>query len=64
VDVVNRGGDADTNAAVTGALLGAFHGEGGIPLPWRKAVLDAFSTVGGPMWHTYHPRQLLPLVQD
>ncbi len=64
VDVVNRGGDADTNAAVTGALLGAFHGEGAIPLPWRKAVLDAFSTVGGPQRNTYHPRQLLPLVQD
>lgn len=64
VDVVNRGGDTDTNAAVTGALLGAFHGEEAIPLPWRKAVLDAFSNVGGPLWHTYHPRQLLPLVMD
>ncbi len=64
VDVVNRGGDTDTNAAVTGALLGAFHGEDAIPPPWRKAVLDALSSVGGPLWNTYHPRQLLQLVQD
>jgi ADP-ribosylglycohydrolase len=64
VDVVNRGGDTDTNAAVTGALLGAFHGEDAIPPPWRKAVLEALSSVGGPLWNTYHPRQLLPLVQD
>lgn len=64
VDVVNRGGDTDTNAAITGALLGAFHGEDAIPPPWRKAVLEALSSVGGPLWNTYHPRQLLPLVQD
>lgn len=64
VDVVNRGGMTDANAAVTGALLGAFHGEEALPQGWRKAVLDAFSTVGGLLWNTYHPRQLLPLVQD
>jgi ADP-ribosylglycohydrolase len=64
VDVVNRGGDTDTNAAITGALLGAFHGEDAIPPPWRRAVLEALSSVGGPLWNTYHPRQLLPLVQD
>lgn len=63
VDVVNRGGDTDTNAAITGALLGAAHGETAIPQPWRRAVLDAFSQVGGPLWNTYHPRQLLPLAQ-
>src|SRR5262249_36917076 len=41
VDVVNRGGDADTNAAIAGALLGAFHGEGGISPDWIAPVPSA-----------------------
>lgn len=32
--VVNLGGDADTVAAVSGALAGALHGEAGIPARW------------------------------
>lgn len=32
------GGDADTNAAVAGALLGAVYGAGSIPAQWRQAV--------------------------
>jgi len=62
VDVVNRGGDADTNAAVTGALLGAFWGEQAIPRRWRDAVLGALDGQQGPFADTYHPRRLLPLV--
>jgi len=31
IDVVNRGGDADTNGAITGALLGAHYGASAIP---------------------------------
>lgn len=43
---VRLGGDADTNAAVAGALLGAWYGVGGIPASWlrdleRKEVLLA-----------------------
>jgi ADP-ribosylglycohydrolase len=64
VDVVNRGGDTDANAAITGALLGAFHGEDALPAQWRKWVLEALSSVRGPLWDLYHPRQLLPLVRD
>jgi ADP-ribosylglycohydrolase len=41
IDVVNRGGDADTNGAIAGALLGAFHGESTIPARWREPVLAA-----------------------
>ena len=62
MDVVNRGGDADTNAAVTGALLGAFWGEQAIPRRWRDAVLGALDGRQGPFADTYHPRRLLPLV--
>ena len=38
VDVVNEGGDADTNAAVAGALLGARFGTGAIPERWVRAL--------------------------
>ncbi len=40
VDVVNRGGDADTTGAIVGMLAGAFYGVEAIPKPWLKA-LDA-----------------------
>ncbi len=38
IDVVNRGGDADTNGAVAGALTGACSGESAIPETWLRAV--------------------------
>lgn len=38
VDVVNRGGDADTTGAIAGMLAGAFHGLSFIPASWRKAL--------------------------
>ncbi len=36
---VEAGGDADTNGAIAGALLGAVHGREAIPATWRRAVL-------------------------
>jgi len=38
--VVSLGGDADTNAAVTGALLGALHGRGALPSAWLEKLVD------------------------
>jgi ADP-ribosylglycohydrolase len=38
--VVSLGGDTDTNAAVTGALLGALHGLGGLPPAWLEKLVD------------------------
>ena len=65
VDVINRGGDADVNGAVTGALLGAFYGEEAIPTEWRQAVLEALGPWGsGPLWTTWHPRHLLQVAPD
>lgn len=60
LDVANRGGDADTNAAITGSLLGALHGEAQIPEAWRLRVLAG----GDPraFHERYHPRDLLLLV--
>ena len=40
VEVVNRGGDADTTGAIAGMLAGACYGLDAIPARWRKA-LDA-----------------------
>ncbi|MGE0547986.1 MAG: ADP-ribosylglycohydrolase family protein [Kofleriaceae bacterium] len=43
IDVANRGGDSDSNGAIAGALLGAFHGIDAIPDRWLTAVLSAQS---------------------
>ncbi len=40
VDVVNRGGDADTTGAIGGMIAGAFYGADSIPSRWLKQ-LDA-----------------------
>ena len=38
--VVSLGGDTDTNAAVSGALLGALHGRGALPGAWLEKLVD------------------------
>jgi ADP-ribosyl-[dinitrogen reductase] hydrolase len=38
--VVSLGGDTDTNAAVTGALLGALHGREALPGAWLEKLAD------------------------
>jgi ADP-ribosyl-[dinitrogen reductase] hydrolase len=38
VDVINRGGDADTTGAICGMLAGARHGLDAIPRRWLKAL--------------------------
>lgn len=63
VDVASRGGDADTNAAIVGALLGARDGASAIPAAWRERVLAA-TQPGPPDWaEAHHPRHLLALVK-
>ncbi len=61
IDVVNRGGDADTNAAITGAMYGAWVGEAGIPPRWTEAVLEALRESPGHLANTYHPKNLVLL---
>lgn len=56
VDVVNRGGDADTNAAVTGALFGAIFGEAAVPDEWAERVLETRAGNAN-----CHPRNLVTL---
>lgn len=38
VDVVNRGGDADTTGAIAGTVAGALYGVGGIPKRWLRRL--------------------------
>jgi ADP-ribosyl-[dinitrogen reductase] hydrolase len=38
IDVVNRGGDADTTGAIAGMLAGALYGPAGIPWRWLQAL--------------------------
>lgn len=61
VDAANRGGEAPVNALVTGALLGAVHGEHALPTRWKEGVLEAPGPSGGPHWQRYHPRFLATL---
>lgn len=63
IDTVNRGADADTNGAIVGALLGAFHGLDAIPARWREAVVGALRGDTGPWATTYHPRRMFALVR-
>ncbi len=54
VHTVGRGGDTDTNSAITGALLGAVHSRDAVPQRWRNLVLTCrpLSTASG----AKHPR--------
>jgi hypothetical protein len=38
VDVVNRGGDADTTGAIAGMLAGALYGASALPARWLQAL--------------------------
>jgi ADP-ribosyl-[dinitrogen reductase] hydrolase len=38
IDIVNRGGDADTTCAIAGMLAGAWYGENQIPPRWKNAL--------------------------
>ena len=38
IDVVNRGGDADTTGAIAGMLAGAIYGRDALPVRWVKAL--------------------------
>jgi ADP-ribosyl-[dinitrogen reductase] hydrolase len=38
IDVVNRGGDADTTGAIAGMLAGAIYGRDALPVRWLKAL--------------------------
>ncbi len=45
LQIVNAGGDADTNGAVAGAVLGARFGVAAIPERWRERLPDLVGLV-------------------
>ncbi len=53
-DTVMRGGDADTNAAICGALLGAVFGRDGVPQRWQKRLFSCRPAAG--VRGVLHPR--------
>jgi ADP-ribosyl-[dinitrogen reductase] hydrolase len=64
LDCVNRGGDSDTNGAITGSLLGAFYGEDAIPEQWRKTVLNCNPPAPFDAAGALHPNRLLEMVES
>jgi ADP-ribosyl-[dinitrogen reductase] hydrolase len=54
VDTIMRGGDTDTNAAITGALLGAVYGRLAVPKQWVEKLLSCRPESGQP--NVRHPR--------
>ena len=54
IETASHGGDADTNAAICGALLGALMGRSEIPDRWRHALRDCRTDAEGGL--TQHPR--------
>jgi ADP-ribosyl-[dinitrogen reductase] hydrolase len=61
VDTVMRGGDTDTNAAVTGALLGAVHGRNAVPAQWVEKILSCRPEAGQPHIRRPRPRCFWPV---
>ncbi|HIA02647.1 MAG TPA: ADP-ribosylglycohydrolase family protein [Myxococcales bacterium] len=65
IDAVNRGGDADTNGAIVGGLLGAYYGADELPQEWQSLVLNALQNQNsGPWRDDYHPKQLMALLDQ
>ncbi len=63
VDVASRGGDADTNAAIVGALVGARDGAAAIPSAWIERVLAARQRGSDAWGEAHHPKHLLALLE-
>lgn len=62
VDTASRGGDADTNGAIVGALLGARDGVDAIPRAWLDRVLAAKQRGSDTWGDAHHPRHFLALI--
>ena len=56
------GGDTDTNACIVGGLIGALHGDRGIPDSMQRALLNCDTRQGRPRPARYHTTKLDELV--
>ncbi|KAH3758216.1 ADP-ribosylglycohydrolase family protein [Pelomyxa schiedti] len=58
------GGDTDTNAMISGGVLGSCEGVGGIPQAWVQSVLQSDTTlIGVPRPQHLHPKNISKLVE-
>jgi ADP-ribosyl-[dinitrogen reductase] hydrolase len=63
IDVASRGGDADTNTAIVGALLAARDGLAAIPPEWVATVLAATQRGPADWGDAHHPRHFATCVR-
>lgn len=61
---MSGGGDTDTNACIVGGLIGALHGEHGIPGAMRRALLGCDTQQGRPRPARYHTTRLDELIRQ
>jgi ADP-ribosyl-[dinitrogen reductase] hydrolase len=69
ISTVRFGGDTDTNAAITGALLGAVHGRDGLPKQWTNQIqscrpIAGLAGVNKPRPAVYWPVDALSLAEN
>jgi ADP-ribosylglycohydrolase len=58
------GGDTDTNGCIVGGLMGALHGENGVPERMRAAVLKCDTTTGRPRPEVFSTRDATSLADS
>jgi ADP-ribosylglycohydrolase len=63
-ETLSGGGDTDTNACIVGGLVGALHGEEGIPAPMRQALLHCDTGKGRSRPEFLETRVQLPGLLD
>jgi ADP-ribosyl-[dinitrogen reductase] hydrolase len=61
VETIQRGGDTDTNAAIAGALLGAYHGAERIRNDYKRAILTCRPIQGLKQVRRPRPAQYWPV---
>jgi len=61
VGTIMRGGDADTNAAICGALVGAVYGKRAVPEKWIDIILKCRAENGGSTAIMARPREYWPV---
>lgn len=64
IDTVNRGGDADTNGAIVGGLVGALFGDKSIPEEWKTTVINCNPSGSLGKAGALHPDRMLELLED
>jgi ADP-ribosylglycohydrolase len=58
------GGDTDTNACIVGGLVGALHGEPGVPHSMAEAVMSCDTAKGRPRPAWLQTREELPRILE